>query len=63
MRVEILGQERRRRWRDEQKLEIVLSVGQMPGLAELGVPNRKERSVEIVHRCSAGGALLIGADP
>ncbi|NMN73922.1 transposase [Rhizobium sp. 57MFTsu3.2] len=27
MRVEILGQERRRRWRDEQKLEIVLSVG------------------------------------
>jgi len=27
MRVEILGQERRRRWRDEQKLEIVMSVG------------------------------------
>ncbi|SEP33663.1 transposase [Rhizobium tibeticum] len=27
MRVEILGQERRRRWRDEQKLEIVVSVG------------------------------------
>lgn len=27
MRVEILGQERRRRWRDEEKLEIVMSVG------------------------------------
>ncbi len=27
MRVEILGQERRRRWRDERKLAIVLSVG------------------------------------
>ncbi|WEJ11740.1 IS66-like element accessory protein TnpA [Sinorhizobium prairiense] len=27
MRVEILGQERRRRWRDEQKREIVMSVG------------------------------------
>lgn len=27
MRVEILGQERRRRWRDEDKLAIVASVG------------------------------------
>ncbi|MBB4583515.1 transposase [Rhizobium aethiopicum] len=27
MRIEILGQERRRLWRDEQKLEIVMSVG------------------------------------
>ncbi|SDN90122.1 transposase [Ensifer sp. YR511] len=27
MRVEILGQERRRRWGDEQKLDIVMSVG------------------------------------
>lgn len=27
MRVEILGQERRRRWRDEEKREIVMSVG------------------------------------
>jgi transposase len=27
MRMEILGQERRRRWRNEQKLEIVMSVG------------------------------------
>lgn len=27
MRVEILGDERRRRWSDESKLEIVLSVG------------------------------------
>ncbi len=27
MRVEILGQERRRRCRDEQTLEIVMSVG------------------------------------
>ena len=27
MRVEILGQERRRRWRDEDKLAIVTSVG------------------------------------
>jgi len=27
MRVEILGRERRRRWCDEQKLEIVMSVG------------------------------------
>lgn len=27
MRVEILGQERRRRWCDEQKLEIIMSVG------------------------------------
>jgi|TARA_R110002012_G_C11371932_1_gene582165 transposase len=27
MRVEILGQERRRRWRDEEKLEIVMAVG------------------------------------
>lgn len=26
MRVEILGQERRRRWRDDEKLEIVMSV-------------------------------------
>ncbi|WP_064697144.1 IS66-like element accessory protein TnpA [Rhizobium aegyptiacum] len=27
MRVEILGQERRRRWRDDEKLAIVTSVG------------------------------------
>ncbi|MCL6654849.1 transposase [Agrobacterium rubi] len=27
MRVEILGQERPRRWRDDEKLEIVMSVG------------------------------------
>ncbi len=27
MRVEILGEERRRRWSDEKKLEIVMSVG------------------------------------
>ncbi len=27
MRVEILGQERRRRWRDDEKLTIVMSVG------------------------------------
>lgn len=27
MRVEILGQERRRRWGDEKKLDIVMSVG------------------------------------
>ena len=27
MRMEILGDERRRRWGDERKLEIVLSVG------------------------------------
>ena len=27
MRVEILGEERRRRWGDEKKLEIVMSVG------------------------------------
>lgn len=27
MRVEILGEERRRRWSDDQKLDIVLSVG------------------------------------
>jgi transposase len=27
MRVEILGEERRRRWGDEKKLDIVLSVG------------------------------------
>ncbi|PDT78022.1 transposase [Sinorhizobium sp. BJ1] len=27
MQIDILGQERRRRWRDEQKLEIVMSVG------------------------------------
>ncbi|MCO5965398.1 transposase [Sinorhizobium meliloti] len=26
MRVEILGQERRRRWGDEKKLDIVMSV-------------------------------------
>jgi transposase len=27
MRVEILGQERRRRWRDDEKIAILLSVG------------------------------------
>ncbi len=27
MRVEILGDERRRRWSDEKKLDIVMSVG------------------------------------
>ena len=27
MRVEILGEERRRRWGDEKKLEVVMSVG------------------------------------
>ncbi len=27
MPVEILGQERRRRWGDEKKLDIVMSVG------------------------------------
>lgn len=27
MRVEILGQERRRRWGDEKKLDIIMSVG------------------------------------
>jgi transposase len=31
MRVEILGQERRRRWRDDEKLAIVLSVGDAEG--------------------------------
>ncbi|WP_352948866.1 hypothetical protein [Mesorhizobium sp. M0859] len=27
MRIEILGEERRRRWGDEKKLDIVMSVG------------------------------------
>jgi hypothetical protein len=27
MRVEILGEERRRRWGDDRKLDIVMSVG------------------------------------
>jgi len=27
MRIDILGQERRRRWSDEKKLEIILSMG------------------------------------
>jgi len=29
MRVEILGKERRRRWSDETKLEVVMSVGSL----------------------------------
>ncbi len=31
MRVEILGDERRRRWSDERKVEIVLSAGAAKG--------------------------------
>ncbi|MDW9486208.1 hypothetical protein GOA59_20705 [Sinorhizobium meliloti] len=46
MRVEILGQERRRRWGDEKKLDVVMSVG----LMKLGVPDILARYViEIFH--------------
>ncbi len=39
MRIDILGQERRRRWRDEQKLEIVMQVG-LDGATVTEVPRR-----------------------
>ncbi|MBA8910198.1 MULTISPECIES: IS66-like element accessory protein TnpA [Aminobacter] len=41
MRVEILGQERRRRWCDDKKLEIVMSVG-ADGAAVTQVAQRHE---------------------
>lgn len=41
MRVEILGAERRRRWGDERKLAIVLSVG-INGAAESEVAQRPD---------------------
>ncbi len=36
MRIDILAQERRRRWRDEQKLEIVMQV-RLDGATVTGV--------------------------
>lgn len=41
MRGEILGLERRRLWRDEDKLEIVMSVG-IAGATETQVAQRHE---------------------
>ncbi len=41
MRVEILGQERRSRWVDEQKLDIVMSVGVSGDMVTAVARNRR----------------------
>ncbi|HCC2962362.1 TPA: transposase [Klebsiella pneumoniae] len=56
MRVEILGQERRRRWGDEQKLDIVMSVG-VSGATVTEVAHRHDvRTIKYV-------AEILGEDP
>lgn len=48
MRVEILGQERRRRWHDHQKLEIVNSIG-MDGATITEVAQRHDISRQQIY--------------
>ncbi|WP_371742682.1 transposase [Ensifer sp. ENS09] len=48
MRVEILGQERRRRWGDEHKLDIVMSVG-VSGATVTEVAHRHDVTRQQIH--------------
>ena len=48
MRVEILGQERRRRWGDEKKLDIVMSVG-LDGATVTEVAHRHDVSRQQIY--------------
>jgi transposase len=49
MRVEILGIERRRRWHDDEKLEIVLSVG-IGGATVTDVARRRDVTRQQIYR-------------
>ena len=50
MRGDILGIERRRRWRDKEKLEIVLSVG-VAGATVTQVAQRHDDLHSLQHVC------------
>ncbi|MGH0360592.1 transposase [Sinorhizobium meliloti] len=48
MRIEILGQERRRRWGDEKKLDIVMSIG-LDGATVTEVAHRHDVSRQQIY--------------
>lgn len=66
MRVEILGAERRRRWGDEKKLDIVMSVG-VDGATVTEVARRHDVTRQQIYtwRCElkGKGLLLPSASP
>lgn len=66
MRVEILGAERRRRWGDEKKLDIVMSVG-VDGATVTEVARRHDVTRQQIYtwRCElkGKGLLLPSAGP
>lgn len=57
MRGDILGLERRRRWCDEEKLEIVLSVG-VGGATVTQVVQRHDVTRQQIYRMGAACALI-----
>lgn len=65
MRVEILGQERRRRWGDEKKLDIVMSVG-LDGATITEVAHRHDVTRQQIyawrHELKKKGLLPTAAD-
>lgn len=65
MRVEILGQERRRRWSDEKKLDIVMSIG-LDGATVTEVAHRHDVSRQQIyawrHELKKKGLLPSTAD-
>ncbi|MDX0363780.1 transposase [Sinorhizobium medicae] len=48
MRVEILGQERRRRWGDAKKLDVVMSIG-LDGATVTEVAHRHDVSRQQIY--------------
>src|SRR5690606_1607883 len=66
MRVEILGEERRRRWGDEKKLEVVMSVG-LDGATVTGVAQRYDVTRQQIYswrrELRKKGLLLPSAGP
>lgn len=65
MRVEILGEERRRRWGDEKKLDIVMSVG-LDGATITEVAHRHDVTRQQIyawrHELKKRGLLPTAAD-
>ncbi|ETI64612.1 transposase [Sphingobium sp. C100] len=66
MRAEILGQERRRRWTDQQKVQIVGSIG-VNGATLADVARRHEVTRQQIytwrHDLKKRGLLLAAAEP
>ena len=66
MRAEILGRERRRRWTDEQKLEIIVAVG-VNGATVTEVARRHDLTRQQIytwrHDLKKRGLLLPPAEP